>query len=572
MGFFQKLKQKIADGWLKELAAQARWMGQYFHRFRMMVAVHLIFGVLSILMGLCSSVASKYLIDAVVGHSTGVIGAAIAWMLGMMVGQILLRAVAGRISAVMNIRVQNDVQSDVYRKILSADWQSLEEFHSGDLLSRLSSDVNTLSSGIVSFWPKLLSSGVQLVGSFAIMMYYDPAMAAIALLGVPASLLCSRLIARRMWNYNNELKEASSNVMSFHETSFQNLTSIKAFGVAEQFVGRMNHMQEKYREAYLTYNRMSVNASVFLSLVGMVVAASSFGWGVYRLWSGMITYGTMTLFLQMASTLSGAFSALVGMIPAFVSLSTSVGRIMAVTELPAEDPVASEAFRRETEFSLELKDGAFSYHDGKNVLDSINITAVPGDLIALTGPSGEGKTTILRILLGLVNVEKGTAQLMGGSGRVYPLSAATRTAFSYVPQGSDLFSGTIRENLTMVAPDATEEEIWEVLHAACADKFVQELPDGLDHVLGSRESGLSEGQGQRLAVARALLRNAPILLLDEATSALDEFTEGRMLRRIMRSGRVRTCILVTHRPGAMKYCTKGYCVSNGQVLEEEPHA
>ena len=568
MGFFHKLKQKIAEGWLKELAAQIRWMGRYFRRFRMTVVIHILLGIAGILMGLGSSVASKYLIDAVVGHGTGVIGAAIAWMIGMMWGKIGLKALSSRIGAILNIKVHNEIQADVYQKILFADWQSLEEFRSGDLLNRLSSDVGTLSGGIVSFLPSLLSSGVQFAGSFAIMVFYDPAMAVIALLGVPVSLICSRMMARKMWDYNHELKEASSDVMSFHQDSFRNITNIKAFGISEQFVGRMTHMQEKYRDAYLSYNRFSVNAAAFLSLVGMVVAVSTFGWGVYRLWSGAITYGTMTLFLQLASTLSASFSSLVNMIPSFVSLSTSTGRVMAVTELPAEDPAQSEAFRQETEFAVKLTDVTFSYHDGNPVLSGVEITAEPGDLVALTGPSGEGKTTVLRILLGLVNAEKGSACLVGSSGREYPLSAATRSAFSYVPQGASMFTGTIRDNLTMVAPEATEEELWEALHAACADGFVKELPDGLDHMLGSRESGLSEGQGQRLAVARALLRGAPILLLDEATSALDEITESRMLRRVMRSGRVRTCILVTHRPGSMKYCTRGYRIHNGQVQEE----
>lgn len=568
MGFFSKLKQKIADGWLKELAAQARWMVPFFRRFWATVLVHILLGVAGILMGLLGSVASKHLIDAVVGHDSGNIGLAAGFMVGMMLGSIILKAVSSRVSAVLNIRVHNDIQAEVYRKILFADWQSLEEFRSGDLLNRLSSDVGTLSSGVVSFLPSLLSGMVQFVGAFAIMLYYDPAMAVIALLGVPVSVICSRMIARRMWNHNHELKEASSDVMSFHQDSFQNITSIKAFGITEQFVGRMTHMQEKYRDAYLNYNRFSISASTFLALVGMLVSVSCFGWGVYRLWAGVITYGTMTLFLQLASTLSASFSALIGMIPSFISLSTSTGRIMAVTELPAEDPVQSEAFRKETEFSIDLRNMSFSYHDGNSLLSDVNIYVAPGDLVALTGPSGEGKTTVLRILLGLVNAEKGEARLIGSSGRFYPLSASTRNAFSYVPQGSSLFAGTIRENLTMVAPEASDDDIWEALHAACADSFVRELPDGLDHMLGGRETGLSEGQGQRIAVARALLRGAPILLLDEATSALDEFTEGRMLRRIMRSGRVNTCILVTHRPGALKYCTKGYCVQNGQIRED----
>ena len=265
---------------------------------------------------------------------------------------------------------------------------------------------------------------------------------------------------------------------------------------------------------------------------------------------------------------TSSFSALVGLVPSLISLSTSTARIMAVTELAAEATGQDENFRQETEFTLSLRDVSFSYQDGNRVLADATICAAPGDLVALTGPSGEGKTTVLRILLGLVAPVSGTAELTGSSGRSYPLSAVTRDAFSYVPQGGSLFAGTIRENLKMVAPDATDEQIWEALHLACADEFVKELSDGVDHMLGGRNTGLSEGQGQRLSVARALLRKAPILLLDEATSALDEETERIMLQRVMNCGKVRTCILVTHRPSALSYCTRGYHIHNGIVQEE----
>lgn len=569
MEFFRKLKQKIADGWLKEVAGELRWAWQYVRRYRLTILVHVLLGAAGILLSLAGSVASKFLIDAVTGHHTGTIGGAAAWMVGLMLGNIAMKSVSGRIGAVLNIKVHNELQWEVYRRILFADWQSLEAFRSGDLTNRLSGDVNTLASGVISLIPSLISGCIQFVGSLCIILYYDPAMALIALLGVPVSAICSRLMVRRMRRHNQEMKELNDDIVSFHQSSFQNLTVIKAFGIGELFSGRMAEKQEKYREAYLSYNRFSLCASAFLSVVGLVVSLSCLGWSVYRLWSGVITFGTMTLFLQLASVLSASFSALIGLIPTVISLSTSAGRIMAVTELDAETCEQDDAFRQETEFSIALSDLDFSYQSGERVLSRACIHTAPGDLIALTGPSGEGKTTLLRILLGLVSPQSGTAELIGGSGRRYPLSAATRSVFGYVPQGGSLFAGTIAENLRLTSPDASEEELWAALSAACADEFVCALPDGLDHRVGDRDSGLSEGQAQRLAVARALLRGAPILLLDEATSALDMDTEAEMLRRLMGSGRVRTCILVTHRPGALKYCTGGYHVHDGLVTKEE---
>lgn len=554
---------------MEEFLHEVRWLWRYICRYRATVLIHILLGVLGILMGLGGSVASKYLIDAVTGYKTGAIGLAAALMIGMQLGNIAMKSLASRIGAVVNIRVQNEIQAEVYDRILATDWESLEQFRSGDLLNRLNSDAGAVAGGVTGFIPSLISGGVQFLGAFAIILYYDPTMALIALLGVPVSVLCSRLLVRRMRDHNREMKAIYSDMMSFHEDSFQNITSIKAFGITEQFCGKMSDLQQKYRETYLAYNRFSVRTSALMSLMGMVVSASCFGWGVYRLWSGVISYGSMTMFLQLANTLGSAFSALIGLVPTAISVSTSAGRIMAVVQLPSESPVPEPDFQREEAFSLELKNVCFTYQSGEPVLQEAAVVARPGDLVALTGPSGEGKTTLLRILLGLVLPQRGTAELIGESGRRYPISAGTRTAFGYVPQGNSIFAGTIADNLRLTRPEATEEELEEVLRAACAYDFVRELPGGLNYLVGGRGKGLSEGQAQRIAVARALLRRAPILLLDEATSALDEETESRMLCNLMESGMVRTCILVTHRPGSKRFCSRSYHVREGRVYEEK---
>ena len=566
MGFFRKAKQKIQEGWLREFARELRWLWTYIRRYRGTVAVHILLGVLAIVMSLGTSVASKYLIDAVTGYRAGVIGRAAAAMAGMLLGSLAMKSVASRVGAVLNIRVQNEIQAEVYRRVLSTDWESLESFRSGDLMQRLTGDVSTVSGGVTGFVPSLISSGVQFVGALAIMLYYDPTMAVIALLGVPVSAVSSRVLLGRMRGYNRRMKDLSGEVMSFYEDSLSNLTSVKAFGITDLFSGMMTDLQGRYREEYLQYNRFSVRTSAFLSLVGMAVSACCFGWGVYRLWSGAITYGTMTMFLQLAASLSSAFSSLISLVSTAVSLSTSAGRIMAVVQLPEEEQDGPD-LRDEPELTLELHQVDFAYHTGETVLHGADLTAGPGELIAVTGPSGEGKTTLLRILLGLVRPRSGRAVLRTTESEL-PLSAATRSAFACVPQGNSMFAGTIEDNLRLTKPDAAPEELERVLRTACAWDFVQELPGALQYAVGGRGKGLSEGQAQRLAVARALLRGAPILLLDEATSALDEATEERMLRNLMDSGLVHTCIFVTHRPGTMKFCTRQYAVHDGTVRAE----
>ena len=569
MKFFRKVKQKIDDGWLTGLAAELRWVWRYVRTYRWVVAVHIALGAVGTLFALAGSVATKFLVDAVTGVRAGAVGAAVGWMVGLMLGNIAMKLVSGRIAAALNIKVHDEIQQEVYRAILSADWQALEPFRSGDLLQRLGSDVGAVAGGVIGFVPALVSGVVQFFGALGIILYYDPVMALIVFVSVPLSALGSRLVVGHMRTSSVQVKERSDELISFQQDSFRNLTLIKAFAFGDLFCGRLSALQRSHRETWLGYQKLSLYTSAFLSLLGLAVSLGCLGWSAYLLWEGEITFGTMTLFFQLASFLSSAVSALIALVPTLISLTTSAGRIMAVTELPGECAEDLEGFCGEEDFDLLLDDIRFSYHTGEQVLSGATIHARSGDLVALTGPSGEGKTTLLRILLGLVTPEEGRARLVGKNGREYPLSAATRTVFGYVPQGESLFSGTIEENLRMAAPAATEEQLWAALETACAADFVRALPDGLRHRVGDRDSGLSEGQGQRLAVARALLKGSPILLLDEATSALDEATEHEMLRRVMGSGMTRTCILVTHRSSAQRHCTRSYHVVDGRVSEEE---
>lgn len=568
MRLLRLIKEKIADGSVHTVLGEMRWLWKYIRRYHFVIVVHILLGVVGILMGLAGSVASKYLLDAVTGYKSGEIGLAAAAMVGMMLGNIAMKGISSRVGAVLNIRVQNEIQAELYTKVLSADWEAMESFSNGDLLNRLNSDANTVSGGVTGFIPGLVSGLVQFFGSFVIMTYYDPTMTVIALLSVPVSVLSSRMLIRRMRGYNKKMKAMYSDMMAFQEDSFQNLTSIKAFGITDLFAGQMRSKQVEYRTAFLDYNRFSVRTGIWVSLLGLAVSAGCFGWGVYRLWSGAITYGSMTLFIQLSSTIRSAFSNLISMVPSAVSISTSAGRLMEAIQWQEESVEDGQVVPEGECYTLSLSHVSFHYRDGETVLHDVNLLARPGDLVALNGPSGEGKTTMLRIMLGLVRPSEGQAGLVGEDGKRYPISAATRRFFGYVPQGNSLFAGTVADNLRMTRPEATDEELWKVLRIACAEDFVRELPGQLQYQLGGRGKSVSEGQAQRLAVARALLRRAPILLLDEATSALDEDTEARMLNNLMSSGMVHTCILVTHRPGSRRICTRSYQLWAGEVTEE----
>ncbi len=569
MNMFRNIIGLTENGRIHDLRRECFWVWQYICRYKGTVLVHILLGTLGIVMSLSSSVATKFLIDAVIRRDSGIIGTAAALMLGMRLGNIVMKSLTARIGAILNIRIQNEIQAEVYLRILKTDWQSLENFRNGDLLNRISSDTSTVSGGVTGFVPALISNLVQLAGAFLIILYFDPVMALIALVGTPLTILISTFLVRKMRRHNREMKDVYSAVMSFQQDSFQNITAIKAFGVMDRIGKQMTQVQQKYRETYLNYSKFSVWTSALMNLLSLLASAGCFGWGVYRLWMGHISYGDMTMFLQLASMLGAAFSAMIGLVPSGISITTSAGRIMAVVELPEEDTTVQQGFDQETAFTLALDSVNFHYEGGAPVLKQINLEARPGELISLTGPSGEGKTTLLRIMLGLIHPSEGTASLIGTGGRQYPLCAATRQAFGYVPQGNQIFAGTIAENLRISNPDATEEEMLQALKTACAYDFVMAFPDRLNHMVGGRDKRLSEGQAQRLAVARALLRKAPILLLDEATSALDMETEAQLLKNLMNSETVKTCIFVTHRSAGRDLCSRRYHIRDGMVREEE---
>ena len=566
MGFLELIRSTIKDVSVREMWRETKGMLTYIRRYRLVVFIHIIIGVVATVMSLLSSLAMRRLIDVVTGFQTGAIVGAAVSMGGLLIGSVLMNAAASRIAAIINIRVQNGIQAEVYDRMLRTDWQSLEKFRSGDLINRLNGDVNAVASGVTGFLPNFVTGTVQFFGALIIILYYDPIMALIALIGAPIYVISSKTLIRRMREYNKKMKEIGSQVMSFHEDSFRNLSTIKSFGVMDGFRDRMHTMQETYRTAMLEYNRFSVITGMVMSVVGLIISAGCFGWGVYRLWSNAISYGTMTMFLQLTNMLRGAFSILIGLVPTLISVTTSAGRIMAVIELP-EEPGARETADVPDECEVELRNVSFAYDEDEPVLKHVNFSAKPGEIVALTGASGEGKTTIVRIILGLVRPSEGEARLISKSGET-AISAATRKTFAYVPQGNTILAGTIAENLRMVKTDATEEEMQEALRLACADGFVNKLPKGVNSHTGELGHGFSEGQAQRIAVARALMQNAPVLILDEATSALDEETEKRMLDNITADGRVKTCIVITHRPATAAICNRRYVLKGAELSEE----
>ncbi len=565
----KKLKfilERIRAGRLQEMWSQTLWIYQYARRYWHIMLFYTLLGMVGTLVALLTSLVSKDLVDIITGHETGQVIATFALMIGLNVGTSLLSQVSDYASSYLSMKVDAEIKTDIFSKILVTDWESLTNYHTGDLLTRWSADASRISSGILNFIPNILIYLFRFISAFAMVIYYDASFAVFAFLGMPVSLLLSKTLLNRMVNNNNKSAAMGAKMSGFNQEAFSNIQTIKAFDLIHLYIARLKQLQKEYMEMKLDFQKMSIGTSLLLSTVALLVSYASYGWGIYRVWSGAISYGTMTMFLGLSGTLTGTLHSLTSLVPSVIHLTTSAGRLMDIIEMPREDysqddqVVSFYAAHQSEGIGLRLQNVDYTYQNGTQVFKGASMEAYPHEIIALVGPSGEGKTTMLRLILSLARYQAGQAMLC--SGETIPLSPSTRKLFSYVPQGNTMFSGTIAENMRNVKPDALEEEIMEALKLACAWEFVSKLPDGIHSKIKERGGGLSEGQCQRLSIARALLRKSPILLLDEATSALDVSTERQVLKNIMKDEYPRTCVVTTHRPTVLNICSRVYAIRN----------
>lgn len=570
---------RIKEGMLQDMWHQTLWIYGYAKRYWPAIIFYTLLGLSGTLVSLGSSFLSRDLVDIITGHQTGLLLQTFCMVVGLNIGNLFLNQVSGFASSWISMKVDAGIKSDIFGKMLVTDWESITAYHTGDLLTRWGTDASNISNGILSFVPNLVINLFRLISAFMVVIVNDASFAVFAFLGVPFSLLLSRTLMRRMVNNNKRSAAMSAKMSGFNQEAFSNIQTIKAFDLIRFYIDRLKQLQNEYISMRIDFQKMSVGTSVIMALVGLMVSYSSYGWGIYRVWSGAITYGTMTLFLSMSGTLTGALNSLVSLVPTAISLTTSAGRLMDILEMPQEDYSQEEQVQnfleahRSEGISLQLSDVDYTYLTGTEVFSNASLEAHPHEIIALVGPSGEGKTTMLRLILALLHPKAGEASLISGETHEHDslsITPATRKLFSYVPQGNTMFSGTIAENLRNVKPDATDEEIVDALKQACAWEFVSKLPDGINSKIKERGGGLSEGQAQRLSIARALLRKSPILLLDEATSALDVATERQVLKNIMNDQYPRTCLVTTHRPTVLNICDRVYAIRNKQCTVLDP--
>lgn len=582
MGKLRFYWERVKAGRLKEMLRQIKWIYQYARSHWLAMILYTCLGILTTVVALGNSLVSRDMVDIITGRKTGELITTFLLMIGLSLGITFLNQIFNFASTYINMRVDAEVKADIFDRILVTDWESLTQYHTGDLLTRWGTDSANIASGVLNFIPNIFIYLFRFISTFAMVVYHDWTFAVFAFLGMPVSILMSKKLMARMVNNNQRSAAMGAKMSGFNQEAFSNIQTIKAFDLIRHYSNRLKNLQKEYISMRLDFQKMSMGTSLIMTAVSMAVSYSAYGWGIYRVWSGAISYGTMTMFLSLSGSLTGSLQSLTSLVPTAISLSTSAGRLMDIVDMPQEDysrAAEVEAFQQRNckgGISLYLNQVDYAYGTGTKVFEKASLEAHPHEVIALVGPSGEGKTTMMRLILSLISAQGGEAFLCGdGQGTKdamadrIELCASTRRLFSYVPQGNTMFSGTIADNMRNVKPGATDEEIVLALKMACAWEFVERLPQGIESPIQERGGGFSEGQAQRLAIARALLRKSPLLLLDEATSALDVATERRVLKNIMQDEYPRTCIVTTHRPTVLGVCRRVYAIREKRCVQLE---
>ena len=540
----------------------AQWLWQYSRPYLGKILLVMVFGLLETIASLLMVQISKEIID----HATfgnAFVRLMVVYVL-LMLGMQAVTVISSLVSTMLTERFSFGIRKQIYEKIIHSHWMDVKKYHTGDLMTRLTSDAGNVADGIIGTIPSIIQLAVELLLVFFTLFYYSPMLAMFALLVAPVAALSSWWLGKKLRKLQVKVQESEAAYRSFLQESLANLLIVKAFANEDYSTERLTQLREERFHWVYRRTKMGVASSTVMSLAFQTGYIVAFCYGAIQISRKMITYGTMSVFLTLVNRVQAPVMGLAQQIPKVVSILASAGRIMELQQIPLE--MKTDTQIPSARIGVEIKDMTFGYTD-ETVLENVNLRIGPGEFVAIIGESGIGKTTLIRIIMSFMSNIRGSVTFFNEKGDLELANAATRKFISYVPQGNTLFSGTVRENIRMGKLDATEEEMYEALKLASGYEFVMGLPKGIDTVIGERGHGLSEGQAQRIAIARAFLRKAPFLILDEATSALDEKTELEVLQGLKELSPRPTCLIITHRKSILPYCDRELQIVDKQVME-----
>ena len=521
-----------------------RWLWSHHKGCRVQAVTNVVVGLLLVGLGLAGVETLRRLTDIATGAREGDILAMAGLFASILVMELLLHIASTWVAAVLGVKTQNLMQQKFFARLLNGKWSGVERFHSGDVLNRLFGDVGDIVRLMTEVLPSAVVVVVQFVASFVYLYTMDSSLALILIVVSPIFLILSRLYFMKMRRIVRKIKDSNSALQSIIQESVQHKMVIKVLERSGLMVDKLESRQKVLRGQVKSRARFSIFSKTLINVGFAGAYLTALVWGLLQLQEGLITVGVLMAFTQLINRIQRPLLDMARLLPTFVNSMTSAERLMELEELPLEQVGQARAI--DGKVGIRFTDVTYSYSDnGRTVLRSFSHDFRPGTFTAILGETGAGKTTLIRLMLALIRQNSGKVCLYNEKEE-FDADTTTRCNFSYVPQGNTLFSGTIRDNLLMGQPGATEEQMRRALNAAMAD-FVFELPDGLDTVCGEQGGGLSEGQAQRIAIARALIRPCRVLLLDEATSALDVQTEHSLLENIKQEFADTTIIFVTHR-------------------------
>ena len=540
-----------------------KWLMGQIKPFIPYLIIIVILGTIVSLIGIYRAIITKQIIDAATGSNNDRMIKFLIIFGVFIIFDISLRALNTVLSSNCSIDVFNGLQKRLYSKIIKIRWDEFSSYHSGDLLTRLTSDMDAITSLFTSTIPSIISLSVLLIGSFITLFFMEPFVAIAIIIVSPIMIIISYYYSSKLKKIYLKVQELESKYRSFLMESLQNIVIIKTFCLEDSNVSRCNNFQKERKSLAISRIKLSVFSNYSISISFSAGVFFVFLFGSFKISEGVITFGTLTAMLQLIGNIQGPFSGLASTLPQLVASMASTERIMELEALNRDDIDRNIEDMESAGVVFDNVD--FYYKENVPVLENVSLMINPGETVALIGPSGEGKTTFINLLLSLLTPKKGEMTIIDDS-RSVTVNAATRKLMSYVPQGNTLFSGTIADNLRMGSPDATDAELEIAARKACAWKFIEKCENGLYTNVGERGQGFSEGQAQRISIARALLHKAPILILDEATSALDSDTEIEVLENIKTLNPAPTCIIITHRTAALESCHRVFKIEGCKVI------
>lgn len=536
-----------------------KWIYRRIKRFLPAIIATALISAVTAVSYVVLALLTKRVLDIATGDAAGNLAAAGAVLFAVIALQVTAGACQSLLNAYTNGKLTMSLREYLFTAICKKKYEEISPYHSGDILNRITSDVDTVVSSSVTIIPNSVSIFTKIIAGLGAMVFMNPILALIILLlGVTVPAI-GRFISKKYKYMHKECQRTEGRTRSFMQECFENIVVIKTFASEGPFIKRLQRYMDDNFKLKIKRTGISIAATISLYTFFTIGYYAVLLWGAGGLAKGTLTYGTLMAFLQLISQLRAPLQNVSGILPQYYSAIASAERLTELEGLRDETSLlkSEDADKLKADFkSIEAKNLCFGY-GAKNILENCSFTAEKGDIIAITGESGSGKSTLFKLILGLYSPASGSLTVNGE----IPTDASVRPLFAYVPQGNMVLSGSIRDNISLCNPDVDEESIINAAKAAQIYDYIAALPDGLDTMLSERGAGLSEGQIQRISIARALITEAPVLLLDEATSALDESTETRVLENIRRmTGK--TVLFITHRNTSLKACDKIMHIEN----------